>query len=62
VPLAALADLVTQGRIQAGERVVCICSGAGFKDTHLAQAKALAVNQQEPVAFDVEVIVGQVTG
>jgi threonine synthase len=59
-PLAALAELCTQGQIQAGERIVCILSGAGFKDTHLAEAEAQAIVQQEPVPFEVEAIVEQV--
>ncbi|MBI1879127.1 MAG: pyridoxal-phosphate dependent enzyme [Chloroflexi bacterium] len=58
-PLAALADLCAQGQIQASERVVCILSGAGFKDTHLAEAEAQLIGQREAVAFDVEAIVKQ---
>lgn len=60
-PLAALADLLAQGHIHAGERIVCILSGAGFKDTHLAEAEAQAIGQRAPVAFDVEAIVEQAT-
>jgi threonine synthase len=59
-PLAALADLSAQGQIQAGERIVCILSGAGFKDTHLAEAEAQIIDRQGVVAFDVEAIVEQV--
>jgi threonine synthase len=62
VPLAALVELLAQGHIQPDERVVCIFSGAGFKDLHLAEAEALAIVQQPPVKFEVEAIVGQVMG
>jgi threonine synthase len=59
-PPAVLAELLAQGHVRAGERIVCILSGAGFKDTSLAEAEAQAVGQREPVAFDVEAIVEQV--
>lgn len=59
-PLAALADLLAQGHIKAGERIVCILSGAGFKDTHLAAAEAELVGQQVPLPFDVAAIAAQV--
>ncbi|HXV43301.1 MAG TPA: pyridoxal-phosphate dependent enzyme, partial [Anaerolineae bacterium] len=59
-PLAALAELLAQGHIRAGERIVCILSGAGFKDTSLAEAEAQIVGQREPAAFDIEAIVEQV--
>ena len=39
---------------------VCLISGAGFKDTHLAEAQALAVGQQPPVGFAVVVMVAEV--
>ncbi len=58
-PLAALADLLAQGHIEANERIVCILSGAGFKDTHLAEAEAQAIGQREPLAFEVEAILEQ---
>jgi threonine synthase len=61
-PLAALADLSARDQLRSDERVVCILSGAGFKDTYLAEAEALAVSQQAPVAFDVEAIIAQVAG
>lgn len=55
-PVAALEGLLSRGRIQKNEKVVCIMSGAGFKDTHLAQEESAAVNNQPPAAFDVESI------
>lgn len=57
-PVTALAGLLTQGQIQAEERIVCIMSGAGFKDTSLAES--LPVSPQTPVAFEVEAIMEQV--
>ena len=59
-PLAALPDLLAQGQIQTGERIVCILSGAGFKDTYLAEAEALTIHQRPPLAFDVEAIVTEI--
>ena len=58
-PLAALAELSDQGEIEPEEQIVCILSGAGFKDTHLAETQAQAVNQQTPIPFDVEAIVAE---
>jgi threonine synthase len=58
-PLAALAELLAQGHMRADERIVCILSGAGFKDAHLADAEAQAVGQREPVTFEVEAIVAR---
>jgi threonine synthase len=57
--LAALVDLRGQGQLQTRERVVCIFSGAGFKESHLAETEAQAIGQREPVAFEVEAIVAQ---
>ena len=59
-PLAALADLCAQGQVQADTRIVCVLSGAGFKDTHLAAAETQLIDRQEAVAFDVKAIVEQV--
>jgi threonine synthase len=54
VPVAAISELLSMGEIRRDERIVCILSGAGFKDSHLAEAEALQISQQEPVEFDVE--------
>jgi threonine synthase len=59
-PLAALADLYAQGEIQADTRIVCVLSGAGFKDTRLAAAEAQAIEGRAAVAFDVKAIAEQV--
>ena len=60
-PAAALQGLLRAEQIAAGERVVCLISSAGFKDAHLAEAQALAVGQQAPVAFGVDEIVNEFT-
>jgi threonine synthase len=59
-PLAALPGLLAQGAIHPDERVVCILSGAGFKDAHLAEAEAAEIGQREPAAFDAEAILKRV--
>ena len=55
-PVTALAGLLERGEIGADETVVCIMSGAGFKDTLLAQREAEAVGLRKPVPFDAEAI------
>jgi len=60
-PLTAIPDLLARGLIQADERVVCIFSGAGFKDAHLAEDLAGQVGTAEPVGFGVEEIVKAMT-
>ena len=56
-PVAALEGMLARGEIHVSERIVCVLSGAGFKDAHLAEAEALEVNQREPAAFDAGAIV-----
>jgi len=60
-PLTALTTLLDQGDIKPDDRIICIMSGAGFKDTHLAQKEAEAVAQREAVPFDVQAIVSHVS-
>jgi threonine synthase len=55
--VAALAGLLARGEIQPDERIVCLLSGGGFKDSHLAETEAQALFEREPVAFDLEAIV-----
>jgi len=55
-PVAALAGLLGRGEIKPDERVVCIMSGAGFKDSHLAADKAQAIGSQDAVSFDVDAV------
>jgi threonine synthase len=38
-------------RDSQGERIVCILSGAGFKDPNLAEAEALEISRRKPVEF-----------
>jgi threonine synthase len=59
-PIAALPQLLDRGDIRPDERIVCIMSGAGFKDTHLAEAEAATVGRRPPVSFDAAAIVAQV--
>jgi threonine synthase len=60
VSVTALRSLVEQGRIKPQERVVCLLTGAGFKDSKLAAAQAEAISSQSPVPFDVKAIVAEV--
>jgi threonine synthase len=55
-PLAALPGLLERGEIRLDERVVCLLSGAGFKDAHLAEAEAAEIGQREPAALDAAAI------
>lgn len=56
-PVAALPGLLARGEIRADERVVCLLSGAGFKDAHLAESDTAAISQREPAAFSAAAIV-----
>ena len=56
-PAAALPELRAEGHIHPGETVVCLLSGAGFKDALLAAADAEAVSARPPLPFDVDAIV-----
>jgi threonine synthase len=60
VSVTALRSLVEEGRIKPHERVVCLLTGAGFKDSTLAAAQAEALSGQNPVPFDVNSIVAEV--
>lgn len=60
VPLAALTQLIKQKLILPEECIVCVLSGAGFKDAYLAQDKAQLMMQRDPLVFDADVIVEQV--
>ncbi len=55
-PLAALAALVERGAVGPGERVVCLLTGAGFKDAGLAAEAAEQVSWMPAAPFDVEAI------
>lgn len=53
---AALATLLERGEIDPNQRIVCILSGTGFKDTHLAEDAASAIGQQAALDFDADTI------
>jgi threonine synthase len=55
-PVAALESLREKGLIQPTERVVCVMSGAGFKDANLASEEAQRIGQQPTILFDVEAV------
>jgi threonine synthase len=56
-PVAALRGLLERGEIRAGERVVCVLSGAGFKDAHLAESESAAIQQRAPADYSAAAIV-----
>jgi threonine synthase len=60
VPVTALADLLDSGTITSKDKVVCIMSGAGFKDDKLAKEKASTVAGGVPVPFDAEAILDRI--
>jgi threonine synthase len=55
-PIAALASLRERGLIQPHERIVCVMSGAGFKDANLASEDAQRIGQQPTIPFDVDAV------
>lgn len=59
-PIATLAMLLEQGKIGTDERIVCVMSGAGFKDATLATEQTEAISQQATTPFDVGAVVGQI--
>ena len=58
-PVAALEGLLARGEVEPDERIVCVLSGAGFKDAHLAEGEAQAIVEREPAPFEVEAIVAR---
>jgi threonine synthase len=60
--VAALPELMARGEINSDQRIVCIMSGAGFKDTHLAEEKARTIEQHKSVLFDIEAILEVMKG
>ncbi len=55
-PLAALPRLLEDGLLDPEEQIVCLLSGAGWKDAELAREDAEAVNRGEAVGFDAEAV------
>jgi threonine synthase len=57
--VTALRSLVERGLLKPHERVACLLTGAGFKDSKLAEAEAEAISGQSPVPFDAGAIVAE---
>ncbi|MBI1276762.1 MAG: threonine synthase [Anaerolineaceae bacterium] len=55
-PITALADLLQRGLIQPHEKILCVMSGAGFKDANLAAEDAGRIGQQPTIPFDVDAV------
>jgi len=55
-PVTALQELRNQGRVGKSEKVVCILSGAGFKDSNLSLAEAESIGRRPAFPFDAEAI------
>lgn len=56
VPVSALPQLLAQHAIDSEQRIVCVLSGAGFKDTHLAEDTTAAIAQQATLPLELEAI------
>jgi threonine synthase len=59
-PVAALAWLIERGEIRGDERIVCVLSGAGFKDATLGATQAEQIGKQATTPFDVGAVVGYI--
>lgn len=59
VPLAGLKVLLERGGVEKDDLVVCIMSGAGFKDSNLAHSEAEEVSRRNPMPFDIEAIIAE---
>jgi threonine synthase len=59
-PVAALTALLNQGTIRPDERIVCVMSGAGFKDATLVAEQAEHLGQQATTPFDVDAVVKRI--
>lgn len=55
-PVTALRSLIAQRSVGRNERVVCILSGAGFKDRNLSLAEAESISRRPPFPFDADAI------
>lgn len=51
-PVAAVQNLAADGQLDPEEQIVCLLSGAGFKDALLAADEAQALVNRTPVPFD----------
>lgn len=59
-PVAALATLSEQAAISGEAYIVCLLSGAGFKDAKLAEEASSAVREQPVVPFDAQRIANHI--
>jgi threonine synthase len=55
-PVAALESLRARGVLDKKEKLVCILSGAGFKDGHLFHEEAESISRRIPFPFDADAI------
>jgi len=55
-PVTALAQLAVEKVLGPGDRIVCILSGAGFKDSRLAKEESEIVSRMSTLPFDAEAI------
>lgn len=61
-PVAAVERLAEQGKLRLEEEIVCLLSGAGFKDSILASEDAEAVLHRTAVPFDVSAVLAEIRG
>jgi threonine synthase len=59
-PIASLANLLEQKLINPDERIVCVMSGAGFKDATLAADQAEMLGQQSTTPFNIGAVVERI--
>ncbi len=57
VAIAAVKKLAQAGTLTTRTRMVCISSGAGYKDTSLAADEAATITALDPLSFDSAAIV-----
>lgn len=57
VALAAVPVVVREGALTPDQTIVCISSGAGFKDAKLAAESAAAIAARDPLPFDADAVV-----
>lgn len=58
-PAALLPRLLEEGQLEPAEAVVCVLSGAGYKDPQLAGEDALRLSLQPPLPYDPELLLAR---
>ncbi len=58
--MAALPLLVDRGQLSSDETIVCVLSGAGFKDGALAARRASTIENMTAAPFDAGAIAAQI--